>query len=77
MRDATEITFWMAFNWFISVIQLQFDLIQTSDVRDPPPTKDTARLHKQQQMRDLRGGGWGGVTEDERETRKENEREGK
>lgn len=65
MRDATEITFWMAFNWFISVIQLQFDLIQTSDVRDLPPTKDTARLHKQQQtwkeeavgmMRDAREG---------------------
>lgn len=46
----------MAFNWFISVIQLQFDLIQTSDVRDPLPTKDTARLHTQQQMTDLRGG---------------------
>lgn len=65
----------MAFNWFISVIQSQSDLIQTSDVRDPPPTKDTARLHKQQQMRDMRGGGWGGVTEDEREGRKKRDRE--
>lgn len=32
----------MAFNWFISVILLQFDLIQTSDVCDLPPTKGTA-----------------------------------
>ena len=39
----------MAFNWFISVIQLQFDLIQTSDVSDPPPTKDTASLCRQEQ----------------------------
>lgn len=54
----------MAFNWFISVIQLWFDLIQTSEVCDPPPTEDTARLHKQQQMTDVRGGG---VMEDERE----------
>lgn len=36
----------MAFNWFISVIQLQFDLIQTSGVCDPPPTKDTATSNK-------------------------------
>lgn len=36
----------MAFNWFISVIQLQLDLIQNSDVCDPPPTKDTASLYK-------------------------------
>lgn len=34
----------MAFNWFISVIQLQFDLIQTSDVCDLPPTKGTVSL---------------------------------
>jgi hypothetical protein len=47
----------MAFNWFISVIQLQFDLIQTSDVWDLPPTKDTVRLYKQQQTADLREGG--------------------
>lgn len=31
----------MAFSWFISVIQLQFDLIQTSDVCDLLPTKGT------------------------------------
>lgn len=39
----------MPFNWFISVIQLQCDLIQTSDVCDPAPTKGSASLYTQQQ----------------------------
>lgn len=48
----------MVFNWFISVIQLQFDLIQTSDVFDLPPTKGTVNLYKQQQMASLEGWDW-------------------
>lgn len=48
----------MAFNGFISVIQLQFDLIQTSDVCDLPPTKGAVGLSKQRQMANLEGWGW-------------------
>lgn len=43
----------MAFNWFISVIWLQFDLIQTTDVCHPPRTLPT--FTNSQQMAELVG----------------------
>lgn len=44
----------MVFNWFINIIQLRFDLIQTSHVCDLPPSKGTVSRCIQQ-MADLRG----------------------